>query len=98
MIKKILLTIVLSVFLFIDYSCITVTPRTSPPPRKRTVRTRRPGRNYIWVKGHWNWKRGTWRWRNGYWVKKKSNKRWIPGRWRKRNGKKIWVKGHWVRK
>lgn len=97
MIKKIILAIILSVFLFVDFACIVVPPRTDPPPRKRTYKTRKPGPGYVWIKGHWKWKRGNWHWKNGYWVKKKSGKTWIPGRWRKKNGKKVWIKGHWVR-
>jgi len=98
MIKKIILIIVLSVFLFVDFSCIRVAPRTDPPQRRRIIKTRKPGPNYIWIEGHWVWKNGTWRWRNGYWVKKKKGKVWIPGRWSVRNGRKVWVKGHWVRR
>ncbi len=96
MIKKFFSTIVLFVFIITSFGCVVApAPRHAPPPRKIRIKSKRPGPNYIWVKGHWEWKRGRYVWRNGYWKKRKKNRRWVSGHWKKGPAGWVWVPGHW---
>ena len=78
--------------------CLVRAPLFRPPVRKRVIIPARPGKNFIWVKGHWAWRGGNYRWVNGYWVKPRLGKVWVQGHWVKRRGRWVWIKGHWRRR
>lgn len=67
------------------------------PPRERVeVVPTSPGREYVWVKGHWGWRRNDYEWIPGRWaVPERGYREWEPGRWdRDRNGW-FYVEGRW---
>ena len=66
------------------------------PPKVRTeVRTKRPGKNAIWVPGHWQWNGRKYVWKAGHWDKRPGGKTWVPGHWNKKQRGWVWVPGHW---
>lgn len=75
--------------------CVVAGPTMAPPPAKKEVRTARPGPNYVWITGHWNWSSGRYVWIRGHWVKNKPGKNWVPGHWTKKGRRYVWIKGHW---
>lgn len=96
--KKLILSVILSFFIFSNISCV-VTPkpiRKAPPPPRKEYVSKKPGPDYVWVKGHWVLRNGLWQWVRGYWIKKKKGKVWVQGHWVKRHGKWVWVPGHWI--
>lgn len=68
-----------------------------PPAVKVEVKTHRPFKNAVWVKGHWQWKKGNFVWTKGKWIKPRNGFVWVPAHWKSvKNGHK-WVPGHWKR-
>jgi hypothetical protein len=58
--------------------------REGPPPLRREVIVERPGRDYVYIRGHWVYGRG-----GGY--------AWVPGRWERPEGRRHqWVEGRWA--
>lgn len=63
------------------------------------VKPKTPGKNYIWVDGHWkyNSNMNKYVWVNGKWVRKpQNNSVWIAGRWKKVRGGWKYVPGRWA--
>ena len=67
------------------------------PPRERVeVIPRSPGVEYVWVKGHWGWRRNDYEWVPGHWaVPERGFREWVPGRWEHDRGGWFFVEGHW---
>jgi len=71
------------------------TPPPLPPPQVEVV-PGAPGPAYVWVAGHWAWRRGGYMWVPGYWaVPATPGYVWAPGHWAPRRGGYVWVEGHW---
>ena len=69
----------------------------APPAPRVDKRSPRPGKQYIWVQGHWERSRGQYVWAPGRWVKAKKNHIWVDGYWlkHKKSGDWVWVAGYW---
>ena len=98
--KEILKLVIILGFIFSMYQVADaqVIVKMKPvKPRKVIIKTKVPGRNFIWISGHWKWKPSLnkYVWVNGRWVKQRKGKIWIPGHWKKFPAGHIWVPGHW---
>lgn len=98
MIKKFFAVLLLTFFLVSITACVVYRPHGEPPPPRSEVRSHKPGPNYIWVQGHWEWRRGDWNWVRGHWIKTRPGRIWVPGHYELRRGHRVWVPGHWRRK
>jgi hypothetical protein len=67
---------------------------TMAPPEIRTepVRVRR---GFVWVPGHWDWRRGEYVWVAGHFERARRGHRWRGGRWQQRNNRWEWDGGAW---
>jgi len=73
---------------------------TGPPPAPAIpveVAPAQPGPAYVWVPGHWDWRRrGAYVWVPGYWaVPGAPAQVWVPGHWAPRGAGYVWVEGRW---
>jgi hypothetical protein len=67
-----------------------------PPAVQAEVAPPQPGPAYVWLPGHWAWRRGAYVWAPGHWaIPEAPGYVWIPGRWVPRGGGYAWVEGHW---
>lgn len=67
----------------------------APPPLKLELIPDSPGRDHIWIKGHWAWK-GGWTWEDGYWVQRPGpDISWMDGFWAQHGKSWIWIPGRW---
>jgi hypothetical protein len=66
-----------------------------PPPNRVEVVTVAPGREYVWVRGHWRWAGGDYDWVPGRWARIEHGRRWQEGRWRHHKQGWYWIEGHW---
>ncbi|HKQ62793.1 MAG TPA: hypothetical protein VJS92_15990 [Candidatus Polarisedimenticolaceae bacterium] len=67
-----------------------------PPPARVEVRGESPGRDFVWIGGHWSWNRVTYSWEPGRWVLKPSRDAvWVTGHWWPSRGGWVWIEGHW---
>lgn len=85
--------------------CVTATPEpvmTAPPPTPAIpaeVAPPQPGPGYVWVPGHWAWRRHRYVWVPGYWAMPgEPTKVWVPGHWAPRGAGYVWVEGRWRRR
>ena len=69
--------------------------RRPPPPRRERVPP--PRRGYVWVPGHWDWRRGRYVWVSGGWMRARPGFRHRPPTWVWRNGRWVLVQGGWYR-
>ena len=70
--------------------------RTGPPARIVEVRPAVPGRNYIWIDGHHEWRGNAYVWIPGrYEVPASGYARWQAGQWKHDRNGWYWVDGHW---
>lgn len=63
------------------------------------VKPAKPGRNYVWVEGHWKWNKRSrsYTWENGYWARRpRQNSVWVAAKWKKVPGGWKYVPGHWA--
>ncbi|MEP6622206.1 MAG: YXWGXW repeat-containing protein [bacterium] len=67
------------------------------PPRERVeVISAGPGNGYVWVKGHWAWRRDDYEWIGGHWAQpERGYREWEPGRWEHERSGWYFVEGHW---
>ena len=73
---------------------IVETPAALPPPRSE-VQPVRPGPEYIWIGGGWEWRAG-WVWTPGHWViRPHSRAVWAVGHWERHPRGYVWVEGRW---
>jgi hypothetical protein len=67
-----------------------------PPAERVEVITARPGVEYVWVKGHWGWRRNDYEWIPGRWATpERGFREWEPGRWEHDRAGWFYVEGHW---
>lgn len=67
-----------------------------PPAPRRERRIARPGPDYVWVNGAWDWDGGHWRWVNGRWDRPAvAHGYWIPARYVRTSRGTIYEPGHW---
>lgn len=67
-----------------------------PPPERVEVVSVAPGRDFVWVKGHWGWDRNTYVWVPGRWLApERTRHRWVQGHWAHDRRGWYWVEGHW---
>lgn len=67
-------------------------------PQIKVVKPKRPGKNHIWVDGHWVWnpRSKNYVWKRGHWVPKRKKHRYVAGHWEKVPGGWKWLPGTWV--
>jgi WXXGXW repeat (2 copies) len=81
--------------------CVAADPPvvTTPPPPPATrveVAPPAPGPTYVWVPGHWVWRRRAYVWVPGYWaVPAAPSYVWVPGHWAPRGNGYVWIEGRW---
>jgi YXWGXW repeat-containing protein len=67
-----------------------------PPSPRYERRAPRPGANYVWVGGFWNWDNRNWRWVPGRWETRVAPEAyWIPARYIRTHRGYIYEPGHW---
>ncbi|MFN7942606.1 MAG: hypothetical protein U0X73_13515 [Thermoanaerobaculia bacterium] len=69
-----------------------------PPPLQHEVAPARPGPDFVWVGGHWNWvaERHDYVWVGGSWLRPPhARATWIAPRWHRRHGHWFFVAGRW---
>jgi hypothetical protein len=67
-----------------------------PPAERVEVIPGRPGAEYVWVKGHWGWRRNDYEWIPGRWVVPERGFRdWVPGHWQHDRFGWFYQEGHW---
>lgn len=71
--------------------------REAPPRAIREARPLSPGRSYVWVPGHYDYRGRAYVWVPGrYELPIASNyRRWEPGRWRHDRNGWYWIEGQW---
>ena len=75
-------------------------PAVAAPPRAPApqveVAPPSPGPAYVWVPGHWVWRRRAYVWVPGYWaVPTAPGYVWVPGHWAARGAGYVWIEGRW---
>lgn len=66
------------------------------PPAQVEVASPTPGPGYVWVPGHWVWRRRGYVWVPGYWaVPTTPGYVWVPGHWAPRGPRFVWIEGRW---
>jgi hypothetical protein len=69
---------------------------TAPPPARIEVAEVRPGQEYVWVPGHWNWSGTAYTWESGRWLQPETgHHHYAHGKWKHSNRGWYWVDGHW---
>jgi len=69
-----------------------------PPPLRHEVVVVRPGRNYVWVPGYWDWvpARHDYVWIGGRWVRPhRRHAVWVGPRYERRGHDTFYIRGHW---
>ena len=68
----------------------------APPRRRREVRTERPSRNHLWVKGFWHHTGSDWSWNDGRWSERPQRRaKWIAPKYKRTRGGYRYIPGHW---
>ncbi|HET7341865.1 MAG TPA: hypothetical protein VFL90_10405 [Methylomirabilota bacterium] len=74
---------------------VVASPPPPPPVRVEAVPVA-PGPAYVWVPGHWAWRRGAYVWVAGHYaVPAQPGYVWVAPHWAPRPGGYVWVEGHW---
>ena len=67
-----------------------------PPPLRYERRIERPGPDYVWVRGFWDWDGDRWEWVQGRWDRPAvADVYWIPARYIRTSRGTIYEPGHW---
>ena len=68
-------------------------------PKMKVKKGRRPGRDYVWISGHWRWnvQHKKYVWESPKWVREPAGKKWSPGQWKQVPGGYKWIPGKWVK-
>lgn len=67
-----------------------------PPAARYQRRGHRPGPDYVWVNGSWDWDGGRYRWIEGRWERPiEARATWIPARYIRTTRGYIYEPGHW---
>ena len=68
-----------------------------PPADRTEVIVERPGRDFVWIKGHWRWDGREYNWAPGHWAPLQYGYRdWVPGHWAHYRRGWYYVEGHWA--
>ena len=68
----------------------------APPPLRHERILVRPGRDYVWIPGSWDWQGDDWVWIEGRWDRPVSRGvRWVHPRYRREYGAWRYEPGHW---
>ncbi|MEP6690739.1 MAG: hypothetical protein ABJD07_06245 [Gemmatimonadaceae bacterium] len=68
----------------------------APPTERIEVVSVAPGREDVWVKGHWAWRRDDYDWIPGHWARAQAGSReYVPGRWEHDRFGWFWIEGRW---
>src|SRR5512141_483287 len=68
----------------------------APPAPRYERRTRRPGRDYVWLGGAWDWQGNDWAWAPGRWDRaSQPGSRWIRPQYRREGDAWRVEPGHW---
>jgi hypothetical protein len=66
-----------------------------PPPDVQEAIPQAPGPEYVWIRGHWDHRRGSWRWEPGRWEVGQPGSVWVPGQWVPEGRRWVFVEGHY---
>ena len=67
-----------------------------PPAARREKARPRPGKDYVFIKGHWGYSGGKYEWAPGRWDRPEANhRRWNDGHWAHDRHGYYWVEGSW---
>lgn len=70
--------------------------RVRPPRDRYEVVGTAPGREFVYVRGHWRWDGRAYEWVPGRWTRLQSGFRtWVAGRWHHSRYGWYWIDGHW---
>lgn len=67
----------------------------APPPLRRERLLPRPGPDYVWVPGAWDWQGSDWVWVGGRWDRPHGHARWVRARYRREADAYRYEPGHW---
>jgi hypothetical protein len=94
--RKLMTTIALAVCLVPTLAQATVVyigPSEPPPaPRSELIRTRH---GYVWVGGHYGWRRHRYYWTRGHYLPERHGRVWRDGGWRPGARYYEWHPGYW---
>lgn len=71
---------------------------SAPPPARREVIVyhERPGRDYVWTRGAYDWEEDRWVWVPGRWVARPArHAHWVRARYMRIHGHWHYIPGHW---
>ncbi len=67
-----------------------------PPAARVEVIPVSPGAEYVWVGGHWGWRRENYEWISGRWmIPARGYSAWVPGHWERDRAGWFFIEGHW---
>ncbi len=70
--------------------------RTAPPRLRHERRPPRPGRDFVWLAGAWDWQGDGWVWVPGRWDRPAyRHAKWIAPRYRRDGAAWVFEPGHW---
>lgn len=71
--------------------------REAPPRAIREARPVSPGRNYVWIPGHYQYQGRAYVWVSGRYERPAFDniRRWEPGKWHHDRNGYYWVEGGW---
>ncbi len=77
---------------------VVIKPKTPKSNVKKSLKPKTMG-TWVWVPGHWEWKKKSkvYKWVKPMWKKApKKKKYWKKGHWKKVKGGWKWFPGHWI--
>ncbi|HEY2739773.1 MAG TPA: YXWGXW repeat-containing protein [Thermoanaerobaculia bacterium] len=68
----------------------------APPPLRQEVVSARPGPDYAWIPGSWEWRHHDYAWVGGRWARPPHRGAvWVAPRHEMRGHNHYWISGHW---
>ncbi len=68
----------------------------APPRALSEHRSQRPGRDYLWIRGSWDYQRNDWRWVPGRWARPDQHgSRWVKARYTREGPGWRYEPAHW---
>jgi len=64
-------------------------------PKIVVVKSAKPGKNFVWIEGHWKICGNKHVWVKGRWSKNRPDHHWIKGHWKRTRRGWIWIAGYW---
>ena len=69
---------------------------TAPPRMRSETRPPRPGKDYVWAGGSWDWRGNSWAWAPGRWDRPGDHgSRWVKARYVREGNAWRHEPGHW---